>query len=135
LTDAEVAAARHEAYKIAAYAEDRENAERGNVEPPTIDDLQNLLDVVSAALGATGVGEAVAWIPDVANAGISLGRGDKVGAGTSMLAAVPVAGIIVNGTRIAKNTARGAMWTSTKAKSPAETPSGTLRIMAPTSAP
>jgi hypothetical protein len=105
-TDAELAAARHEAYKAAAYAEDRENAERGQVEPPTLDDLQNVLDVVSASLGATGVGEVIAWVPDIANAGISLGRGDKTGAVLSMVAAAPGVGMIANTTRIAKYTAK-----------------------------
>lgn len=64
LTDDQIATARHEAYKAGAYAEDRENAERGKVEPPTLDDLQNLLDVASLSLGATGVGESIASAAD-----------------------------------------------------------------------
>lgn len=109
LSDAQKAAARHEAYKAAAYAEDRANAQRGkDIEGPDLDDLQNLLDVTSISLDATGVGAGVSWIPDLFNAGVSYGRGDNWGGGMSLAAAAPLAGAAANGLRLGRAATRGA---------------------------
>ena len=109
LSDEQIANARHEAYKAAAYAQDRENAQRGkDIEGPGLDDLQNLLDIASVSLDATGVGGTVSWVPDLANAGISLGRGDNWGAGMSVAAAAPFAGAAANGLRLGRSATRGA---------------------------
>lgn len=67
-----------------------------------LDWVQGSLDVASIALDATGVGGAVSWIPDLANAGISAARGDWTGAGLSVLGAVPFVGDAANATRLAR---------------------------------
>ncbi len=67
-----------------------------------LDWVQGSLDVASIALDATGVGGAVSWIPDLANAGISAARGDWTGAGLSALGAVPFVGSAANATRLAR---------------------------------
>ncbi|MEX2205538.1 MAG: RHS repeat-associated core domain-containing protein, partial [Myxococcota bacterium] len=68
-----------------------------------LDSVQIGLDVASIGLDSTGVGGAVSFIPDLLNAGISLGRGDYVGAGMSSLAAVPFVGIAANAARVARS--------------------------------
>ncbi|NJK31417.1 MAG: hypothetical protein HC927_02780, partial [Deltaproteobacteria bacterium] len=68
----------------------------------TLDVTQAGLDALSVGMDATGVGAVVSWVPDVVNAGISLGRGDWVGAGLSALATVPILGIAANAKRLSK---------------------------------
>lgn len=51
-------------------------------------------------MDATGFGAAASFVPDLLNAGISLGRGDFGGAGLSALAAVPFLGAAANSTRL-----------------------------------
>lgn len=71
-----------------------------------LDNIQAGLDIASIALDATGIGAAVSWLPDAANAGISLGRGDYVGAGLSLAAAIPAAGNAANVARLGRRAAQ-----------------------------
>ncbi|WP_257456314.1 SpvB/TcaC N-terminal domain-containing protein [Archangium lipolyticum] len=73
-----------------------------------LDWVQGSLDVASIALDATGVGAAVSWVPDVINAGISAGRGDLVGAGMSLGAALPGVGNAANVARLARQGVKAA---------------------------
>jgi RHS repeat-associated protein len=69
-----------------------------------LDSVQTGLDAVSVALDATGAGATVSWIPDAANAGISVARGDTKGAALSAAAMVPFLGAGANLARIARDT-------------------------------
>lgn len=71
-----------------------------------LDALQAGLDATSLGLDATGVGAAVSFVPDLLNAGISLGRGDFTGAGLSAAAAVPFLGAPANATRLGRGALR-----------------------------
>jgi hypothetical protein len=62
----------------------------------TSDELQTLLNTMSLTMGATGYGEAVAWVPDLMNATISACRGDVAGACVSVAAALPGVGLGAN---------------------------------------
>ena len=62
---------------------------------------QSVLDGVQAALDVWGMAPGVGAIPDLMNAAISVMRGDWVGAGLSIVAAVPVVGDAVGGVKIA----------------------------------
>lgn len=62
---------------------------------------QSVLDGVQAALDVLGMVPGVGAIPDLMNAAISVMRGDWVGAGLSIVAAVPVVGDAVGGAKIA----------------------------------
>jgi RHS repeat-associated protein len=73
-----------------------------------LDWVQGSLDVASIALDATGVGATVSWIPDVINAGISAGRGDRAGALMSLGSALPGVGIAGNTARLARQAAKAA---------------------------
>jgi RHS repeat-associated protein len=73
-----------------------------------LDKLQVGLDVASLGLDATGVGAAVSWLPDLVNAGISLGRGDYAGAGLSIAAAIPGVGVAGNIGRLGRAAANAA---------------------------
>jgi hypothetical protein len=68
--------------------------------------VQGGLDVVSLGLDATGIGALISWIRDVLNSGISLARGDWVGAGLSVAAAIPGVGNGANASRLARIQAR-----------------------------
>jgi len=57
-----------------------------------LDTTQAVLDVVGGALDLTGVGQVISPVVDLTNAGISLARGNTVGAGVSAWAAIPVIG-------------------------------------------
>jgi RHS repeat-associated protein len=67
-----------------------------------LDWVQGGLDAASLGLDATGIGAVISWVPDLLNAGISVGRRDWVGAGLSMGAAIPFAGSAANVTRLGK---------------------------------
>jgi RHS repeat-associated protein len=67
-----------------------------------LDTLQAGLDVASLALDASVVGAPFSFIPDLVNAGISLGRGDIVGAGLSAAAVLPGIGAPANAARLAR---------------------------------
>ncbi|PAD71146.1 hypothetical protein CHH67_25705, partial [Paenibacillus campinasensis] len=60
---------------------------------------QVVLDVASCIPG-------VGTVASLANAGISLARGDYVGAGLSVAAAVPFAGWVASGAKIGRNAAK-----------------------------
>ncbi len=73
-----------------------------------LDAVQVGLDIASLALDATGVGASISWAPDLVNAGISLGRGDWVGAGLSIAAAIPIVGAAGNAGRLGRTAANAA---------------------------
>ena len=62
---------------------------------------QSVLDGVQMALDVAGMAPGVGAIPDLLNAAISVVRGDWVGAGLSVVAAVPLVGDVAGGARIA----------------------------------
>ena len=62
---------------------------------------QSVLDGVQMALDVAGLAPGVGAIPDLLNAAISVMRGDWVGAGLSIVAAVPLVGDAVGGAKIA----------------------------------
>ena len=61
----------------------------------------SVLDGVQLALDAAGIVPVLGAIPDLINASISVLRGDWVGAGLSIVAAVPGVGDVVGGAKIA----------------------------------
>lgn len=65
-----------------------------------LDQVQSYLDYGSLALDATVVGSSVSWVPDVANSSLSAMRGDYLGSGLSMFAAMPFLGFTGNLSRI-----------------------------------
>jgi RHS repeat-associated protein len=73
-----------------------------------LDKIQAGLDIASLAMDVTGIGAAVSWVPDLVNAGISLGRGDYAGAGLSIAAAIPVIGAAGNASRLGRAAAGAA---------------------------
>lgn len=64
-------------------------------------DKESVLDGVQIALDAAGMVPVLGAIPDLINASISVLRGDWVGAGLSIVAAVPGVGDVVGGAKIA----------------------------------
>lgn len=73
---------------------------------------QSVLDGVQMALDVAGMAPGVGAIPDLMNAAISVLRGDWVGAGLSIVAAVPGVGDVVGGAKIAYRGAKIAKNTS-----------------------
>lgn len=69
---------------------------------------QSVLDGVQMALDVAGMAPGVGAIPDLMNAAISALRGDWVGAGLSIIAAVPLIGDVVGGAKIAYRGAKTA---------------------------
>ena len=67
---------------------------------------QSILDGVQMALDVAGMAPGVGAIPDLLNAAISVMRGDWVGAGLSVVAAVPGVGDVVGGAKIAHRGAK-----------------------------
>ena len=63
----------------------------------------DILDGIQMALDVAGMVPLAGAIPDLANAAISALRGDWLGAGMSLVAAVPGAGDAVGGAKIVKN--------------------------------
>ncbi len=82
----------------------------------------SVLDGVQLALDAAGMVPILGAIPDLINASISVLRGDWVGAGLSIVAAVPGVGDVVGGAKIAYKGAKIASKSTkiTKAKSVAK---------------
>ncbi len=72
-----------------------------------LDRVQFALDAGSVALDMSGAGAAISFVPDLANAGISIARGDAAGAGISILAAVPFIGAPANLARLGRAAGRG----------------------------
>ena len=62
---------------------------------------QSVLDGVQMALDVAGMAPGVGAVPDLLNAAISVVRGDWVGAGLSIVAAVPGVGDVIGGAKIA----------------------------------
>lgn len=83
----------------------------------------SVLDGVQLALDAAGMVPVLGAIPDLINASISVLRGDWVGAGLSIVAAVPGVGDFVGGAKIAYKGAKIASKSTkiTKAKSVTKT--------------
>ena len=83
----------------------------------------SVLDGVQLALDAAGMVPVLGAIPDLINASISVLRGDWVGAGISIVAAVPGVGDVVGGAKIAYKGAKIASKSTkiTKAKSVTKT--------------
>ena len=83
----------------------------------------SVLDGVQLALDAAGMVPVLGAIPDLINASISVLRGDWVGAGLSIVAAVPGVGDVVGGAKIAYKGAKIASKSTkiTKAKSVTKT--------------
>lgn len=73
-----------------------------------------ILDGLQLGLDIVGLIPVVGEIADVANAGISLARGDYAGAALSLLSAVPFAGYLGTAGKMGKYGARTAMEASTK---------------------
>lgn len=61
-----------------------------------------VLDVVQIGLDVVGAIPGVGIAANVVNAGISMARGDKLGAGLSLVACIPFAGPLVKGAKMAK---------------------------------
>lgn len=82
-------------------------------------DKESVLDGVQIALDAAGMVPVLGAIPDLINASISVLRGDWIGAGLSIVAAVPGVGDVVGGAKIAYKGAKIASKSTkiTKAKS------------------
>ena len=81
-------------------------------------DTNSVLDGIQLALDAAGFVPGFGAIPDLLNAAISACRGDWVGAGMSVLAAVPLIGDAAAGAKIAKkgyNAAKSAKVSKTAA--------------------
>ncbi len=74
----------------------------------------SVLDGVQLALDAAGMVPVLGAVPDLINASISVLRGDWVGAGLSIVAAVPGVGDVVGGAKIAYKGAKIATKASTK---------------------
>ena len=72
-----------------------------------LDSFQNGLDMASLAMDASVAGSAFSWVPDIANAGISLARGDYLGAGLSAAAALPFVGAAANVARLGRGVTNG----------------------------
>lgn len=70
--------------------------------------LDEVLDGIQLALDVAGFAPGVGAIPDLINAGISALRGDWLGAGISIVAAVPGIGDAVAGAKIARKGVKAA---------------------------
>lgn len=95
-------------------------------------DKDSVLDGVQLALDAAGMVPVLGAVPDLINASISVLKGDWVGAGLSILAAVPGVGDVVGGAKIAYKGAKIAGKVSTKsakaANAAAKSPSNVFPI-------
>lgn len=74
-----------------------------------------ILDGIQLGLDVIGLIPVVGEIADLGNAGISLGRGDPVGAGLSLLSAIPFAGWAGTAGKIGRHGATAAVEASGKA--------------------
>ena len=95
-------------------------------------DKDSVLDGIQLALDAAGMVPLFGAVPDLINASISVLRGDWVGAGLSIVAAVPGVGDVVGGAKIAYKGAKIAGKVSAKSakagKAVAKTPSNVFPI-------
>ncbi|WP_025804399.1 hypothetical protein [Pseudomonas chlororaphis] len=74
-----------------------------------------ILDGIQLGLDVIGLVPVVGEIADLGNAGISLGRGDTVGAGLSLLSAIPFAGWLGTAGKVGRHGATAAVEASGKA--------------------
>ena len=82
---------------------------------------QSFLDGVQMTLDVLGMAPGIGAIPDLLNAAVSVLRGDWVGAGVSIVAAVPGVGDVVGGAKIAYRGAKMAKSTQKVVKNPKTT--------------
>ena len=87
----------------------------------------DVLDTVQTGLDVVGMIPAVGNIADLANAGISAGRGDYAGAALNLAAAIPGAGLAVGAAKITKTIVK-AVKTSKKAKATLKTVNGNSKL-------
>ena len=71
-----------------------------DVEPSSLVPSEGFLDGIQTTLDVAGLTPGLGIIPDVLNTGISLFRGDWVGAGANALAAVPIIGQFTKGAQL-----------------------------------
>ncbi len=79
-------------------------------------ELEDVLDGIQLALDVAGFIPGVGAVPDLLNAGISALRGDWVGAGLSLVAAVPGIGDAVAGAKMARKGVKAAQAAKAAAK-------------------
>ncbi|MGU2293286.1 polymorphic toxin type 15 domain-containing protein, partial [Pseudomonas aeruginosa] len=85
-------------------------------ETPTEDDTgDKILDGLQLGLDVVGLIPVVGEIADLANAGISLARGDYAGAALSLLSAIPFAGWLGTAGKVGRHGAKAAAEASAKA--------------------
>ena len=86
----------------------RQGSTVGGARGGYVDAIQATLDIASLGLDASVAGAPFSFIPDILNAGISLGRGDFTGAGLSTVAAIPFIGATGNVARLGRQAASSA---------------------------
>jgi hypothetical protein len=94
---------------------DGSNAEVESETPAEEDTGDKLLDGLQLGLDVVGLIPVVGEIADLANAGISLARGDYAGAALSVVSAVPFAGWLGTAGKAARRGAKAATEASEKA--------------------
>ncbi|MGU2293290.1 hypothetical protein ACSEQ4_30865 [Pseudomonas aeruginosa] len=91
------------------------NAEVESETPAEDDTGDKILDGLQLGLDAVGLIPVVGEIADLANAGISLARGDYAGAALSLLSAIPFAGWLGTAGKVGRRGAKAAAEASAKA--------------------
>ncbi len=91
------------------------NAEVESETPAEDDTGDKILDGLQLGLDVVGLIPVVGEIADLANAGISLARGDYAGAALSLLSAIPFAGWLGTAGKVGRRGAKAAAEASTKA--------------------
>ncbi|MCQ9863048.1 polymorphic toxin type 15 domain-containing protein [Pseudomonas aeruginosa] len=94
---------------------DDSNAEVESETPAEDDTGDKILDGLQLGLDVVGLIPVVGEIADLANAGISLARGDYAGAALSVLSAIPFAGWLGTAGKVGRHGAKAAAEASTKA--------------------
>lgn len=94
---------------------DDSNAEVESETPAEDDTGDKILDGLQLGLDVAGLIPVVGEIADLANAGISLARGDYAGAALSVVSAIPFAGWLGTAGKVGRHGAKAAAEASTKA--------------------
>ncbi|HCE7029497.1 TPA: polymorphic toxin type 15 domain-containing protein [Pseudomonas aeruginosa] len=94
---------------------DDSNAEVESETPAEDDTGDKILDGLQLGLDVVGLIPVVGEIADLANAGISLARGDYAGAALSLLSAIPFAGWLGTAGKVGRHGAKAAAEASAKA--------------------
>ncbi|HFX1080047.1 TPA: polymorphic toxin type 15 domain-containing protein [Pseudomonas aeruginosa] len=94
---------------------DDSNAEVESETPAEDDTGDKILDGLQLGLDVVGLIPVVGEIADLANAGISLARGDYAGAALSVVSAIPFAGWLGTAGKVGRHGAKAAAEASTKA--------------------